>query len=117
MLSGACSNLGLAVSLEPPASQEWQAGTLSNGRGFLWRQGNDPDDPEVQLLSGASGESKRSWNIGTLPSGREYLWRDSGDDDPEAKLWSQGTLDSGEMFWYDGSGEVTLEDPFSSARR
>ena len=36
------------VVTTPPA-EDWKVGLLENGREFLWREGDDPDDPEIAL--------------------------------------------------------------------
>merc|ERR1719310_7481 len=51
---------------------DWKVGTLSNGREFLWREG---DDPEISMLpASAAGASEPEvspdgWRIGVLASG------------------------------------------------
>ena len=107
------------ISLTDPLD-EWKVGTLPSGREYFFRATDDPDDPEVKLITeqpAEQGEGEAQWNIGMLDSGRRYLWRESDDpDDPEVKFYSQSTLDSGEPFWYDEDGEVYLTDPFAMAK-
>ena len=72
------------VSSTPPA-EDWKVGKLENGREFLWREGNDPDDPEIALqgseveATSAPDTSPDGWRIGVLASGRRYLWRGSAE--------------------------------------
>ena len=109
------------VSNTPPA-EDWKVGKLENGREFLWREGNDPDDPEIALqgseveATSAPDTSPDGWRIGVLASGRRYLWRGSAED-PEVRFWDSSTLESGNVFWYTGDGHVSLKDPFDLRSR
>ena len=109
------------VSNTPPA-EDWKVGKLENGREFLWREGNDPDDPEIALqgseveATSAPDTSPDGWRIGVLASGRRYLWRGSAED-PEVRFWDSSTLESGKVFWYTGDGHVSLTDPFDLRSR
>ena len=109
------------VSSTPPA-EDWKVGKLENGREFLWREGNDPDDPEIALqgseveATSAPDTSPDGWRIGVLASGRRYLWRGSAED-PEVRFWDSSTLESGNVFWYTGDGHVSLKDPFDLRSR
>jgi hypothetical protein len=97
-------------------------GKLENGREFLWREGNDPNDPEIALqgseveATSAPDTSPDGWRIGVLASGRRYLWRGSAED-PEVRFWDSSTLESGKVFWYTGDGHVSLTDPFDLRSR
>ena len=104
------------VSTTPPAD-DWKVGLLDSGREFLWREGANPDDPDIKLepsSANAASEpdvSPEGWRIGVLASGRRYLWRGSAED-PEVRFWESSTLESGSVFWYTGDGHVSLSDPF-----
>ena len=104
------------VTTTAPAD-DWKVGKLANGREFLWREGDDPNDPEINMLKGsalAASEPEVSadgWRIGVLASGRRYLWR-GGALDPEVRFWESSTLDSGKVFWYTADGKVSLTDPY-----
>ena len=112
------------ISLTDP-NEGWKVGVLPNGQEYVWKEGADEEgEPQVELLGEGAMEQDEEgggvgeWNVATLPSGREYLWRQvEGEDEPEVRLWFQSTLDSGAPFWYDDTGEITLSDPFESARR
>lgn len=64
------------VSNTPPA-EDWKVGKLENGREFLWREGNDPDDPgDCAAGIGGRGHVRPGYVARRLANRRASEWQE-----------------------------------------
>mmetsp|Transcript_11959 Transcript_11959/g.20880 ORF Transcript_11959/g.20880 Transcript_11959/m.20880 type:complete len:644 (+) Transcript_11959:67-1998(+) len=77
-----------------PLGDEWRVGTLTCGQKYLWRETDDPDDPDIKFVDYTSDRVKDNasdntqtnvlsglladgWKLDALSDGQNYVWRKS----------------------------------------